>query len=131
MIVVDTHIIVWDALAPEKLSKKAKAAIAEADREDGILFCEISLWEIAMMLKKRRITLESTYAEFIKLVLASKNYILRGMTPEIAELSTQLPEDFNKDPADRIIAATSILSRVSLVTADRNLNSVDSLLTIW
>jgi PIN domain nuclease of toxin-antitoxin system len=44
MIVADTHIIVWDALKPEMLSGKAKEALSEANRADGIIFCEISLW---------------------------------------------------------------------------------------
>jgi PIN domain nuclease of toxin-antitoxin system len=38
MIVLDTHIIVWDALNPEKLSEKAKEAIYRANEEDGIIF---------------------------------------------------------------------------------------------
>jgi len=54
MIVVDTHIILWDALKPEMLSQRAKKAISLANKEDGILFCEISLWEIAMLIKKGR-----------------------------------------------------------------------------
>lgn len=52
MIVLDTHIIVWDALNPVKLSEKAKEAIYRANEEDGIIFCDISLWEIAMLKKK-------------------------------------------------------------------------------
>ena len=47
MIVADTHIIIWHALKPELLSSKAKKAIRDANHKDGILFCEISLWEIA------------------------------------------------------------------------------------
>jgi len=31
VIVVDTHVIIWEALQPEKLSRNAKAAIDEAN----------------------------------------------------------------------------------------------------
>ena len=58
MIIVDTHVIIWDALKPGLLSKKAKEAIAQANEEDGIIFCEISLWEIAMLVQKGRIRIE-------------------------------------------------------------------------
>ena len=38
VIVVDTHVIIWDALKPELLSTNAKSAIAEANEADGIAF---------------------------------------------------------------------------------------------
>jgi PIN domain nuclease of toxin-antitoxin system len=131
VIVVDTHVLIWDALRPELLSDNAKKALTKANENDGILLCEISLWEIAMLVKKGRISLGASYQEFIRLVLLSKNYQLQGITPEIAELSTQLSEDINNDPADRIIAATSLVMGFPLITADRNLNQADSLTTIW
>ena len=131
MIVVDTHIIIWDALEPERLSRKSKQAISRVNREHGILFCEISLWEIAMLMKKGRIQVETGYLEFIRLVLESNNYTLRGVTPEIAELSTQLDSDVSLDPADRIIAATAILEKARLVTSDRNLRKAEKIPTIW
>jgi PIN domain nuclease of toxin-antitoxin system len=55
MIVVDTHIIICNALKPELLSRKAEKAIAAANNSDGIIFCEISLWEIAMLMHKERL----------------------------------------------------------------------------
>ncbi len=131
MIVVDTHVIIWHALQPDKLSSKAQAAIALHSRQDGIIFCEISLWEIAMLIKKRRLTIATDYRTFIELVLAANNYILCGITPEIAELATTLPLDINNDPADRIIAASSVVRNIPLVTADHNLRASQHLHTIW
>ncbi len=131
MIVVDTHVIIWDALKPKLLSKKAKNAINEANVRDGIIFCEISLWEIAMLIKKARISIDTSYQDFIKMVFLSNKYQFKGITPEIAELSTSLPEDINKDPADRIIAATSLIYKSPLITTDKNLLNADSIKTIW
>ena len=131
MIVVDTHVIIWDALQPESLSARAVEAIARANETDGIIFCEISLWEIAMLIRKERISVETSYLDFIHLVKAANQYIFRGITPEIAELSTQLPAEVNNDPADRLIVATAITARVPLVTADGNLRRAKSVQTIW
>jgi PIN domain nuclease of toxin-antitoxin system len=131
MIVADTHVIIWDALNSKKLSEKAKNAIAQANRNDGIIFCEISLWEIAMLIRKKRIQIDTDYQEFIGLVLASNKYILYGLTPEIAELSVNLPPEVNSDPADRMIAATSILKNAALVTNDKNLQNANCIHTIW
>ena len=131
MIVADTHVIIWDALKPGMLSRKARIAIAQANDRDGIIFCEISLWEIAMLIQKGRISVDIEYQPFIKLVLDSNNYILKGISPEIAEISTQLFTKTNKDPADRIISATSIVENASLVTFDKVLRRSKKIPTIW
>jgi PIN domain nuclease of toxin-antitoxin system len=131
MIVVDTHIIIWNALKPEMLSGKAEKAISVANNSDGIIFCEISLWEIAMLIHKGRLSININYIEFIKLILESNKYVFRGITPEIAWLSTDLFSDNNKDPADRIIAATSIIENANLVTADKELRQSKKVATIW
>lgn len=131
MIVVDTHIIIWDALTPDRLSKKAKKAIDKANEKDGILFCEISLWEIAMLIAEGRLKIDISYQDFIKLVFASNNFQYQGITPEIAEKSTILPDEINKDPVDRIISATAMIEKASLVTADKNLIKAKCLKTIW
>ncbi|MBW2664513.1 MAG: type II toxin-antitoxin system VapC family toxin [Deltaproteobacteria bacterium] len=131
MIVVDTHIIIWNALKPEMLSKKAEKAISAANNSDGIIFCEISLWEIAMLMHKGRLSIDIEYLKFIKLILESNEYVFLGITPEIAALSTNLLSDNNKDPADRIIAATSIIENAKLVTADKKLRQSKKVATIW
>ncbi len=131
MIVLDTCVLIWDALEPKKLSRAAKVAIKSANEQDGIWFCEISLWEIAMLMNKKRLVPGTSYAQFIQLVLNSNQYHLVGMNPEIAELSTNLPSQINADPADRIIAATAIVKKTPLVTADKNLRFAGAVTTIW
>ena len=131
MIVADTQVIIWDALKPELLSSRAKKAIREANRQDGIVFCEISLWEIAMLMQKRRLSVDVNYQEFIKLVSDSNNYIFKGISPQIAELSTDLFSTTNKDPADRIISATAIVEKADLVTSDKILRRSKEIHTIW
>jgi len=131
MITIDTHIIIWDALKPEALSRKAKRAISQANEKDGIIISGISLWEIAMLMKKNRLEIEVPYLEFIDLIIRSNNYILKGITPEIADFSINLPEGINLDPADRIICATSMAYKAPLVTADKNLLNSKSVITVW
>ena len=131
MITIDTHIIIWDALKPEMLTETAKQEISKANNSDGIIICDISLWEIAMLVKKGRIEINTSYLEFIDLLKAANNYIIQSITPEIAELSTTLPAEINADPADRLIAATSIFTKTVLVTVDKNLRRSKILNTIW
>ena len=131
MITVDTHVIIWDALSPALLSKAARKAIDRANETDGIIFCEISLWEIAMLMKKKRLVIDISYIEFINLIKASNYYVFKGLSPEAADLSANLPPEISEDPADRIICATSIVNKSNLVTANKNLRKARTVSTIW
>jgi PIN domain nuclease of toxin-antitoxin system len=129
MILLDTCAIIWNALEPSKLSPKAKEMIEQA--EDQLIICDISIWEISMLIKKKRLVIDGTASEFIKLVIQSQNYQIQQITPEIAELSVNFGEEINNDPADRLIAATSILNNSPLITADKNLIEAKIVETIW
>ena len=131
MITMDTCAIIWDALEPTKLSAKAKNAIKKADDSNELLMCDISIWEISMLVKRKRIEVDETPANLIKLILSSRNYTIVNISPEIAELSVNLNDEINSDPADRIIAATSILNQAPVVTADKNLIKASILETLW
>ena len=131
MILLDTHIIIWDALQPQKLSPKARKMIDQANEMGKIFIADISLWEIAMLMAKKRLVIDTTYAEFISLISAANHYVFESITPEIAELSASLNSGINLDPADRLICATSIVRGTPLVTADSNLRASKLVKTIW
>ncbi|MEZ5308569.1 MAG: type II toxin-antitoxin system VapC family toxin [Pyrinomonadaceae bacterium] len=129
MILIDTCAIVWDALDAKRLSSRARAAIDKPSAE--LLICDISLWEISMLMKRKRIEVAETPSEFIRLALRARNYSVQAITPEIAELSVNFGPELSNDQADRIIAATSVLLNAPLVTADKNLIKSSLLETIW
>ena len=65
MILLDTHVVLWLAFEQAKISKKAKAAIEEARSSGGGLgISGITLFEIATLEKKRRITVQTTFETF-------------------------------------------------------------------
>ena len=84
-----------------------------------------------MLMQKGRLSVDVNYQEFIKLISNSNNYIFKGITPPIAELSAQLFSNTNKDPADRIISATAIVENAGLVTSDKILRRSNQVHTIW
>ncbi len=131
MIVLDTPAIVWDALRPDLLSPKARRTIEKANREDGILFCDVSFWEIAMLVRLGRIVIDVPVLDFIRCVLASNRYNVCAIDARIAEMAVSLPPEIGQDPADRLIAATSIVHKAWLVTADERLRSAKCLRTLW
>jgi PIN domain nuclease of toxin-antitoxin system len=84
-----------------------------------------------MLIKKKRLEVDSTATYFINLFLQSRNINIQSITPEIAELAVNFDHSINNDPADRIIAATSIINNAQLVTSDKNLRASEQLNTIW
>lgn len=131
MIVLDTHILIWDALSPERLSSAATSAIQQANQGDGLLIADISLWEIAMLLQKGRLQVATDSHTFLNLILAANRLTVQPITPQIASLATQLPRAVNADPADRLILATAIAAQAALITADRNLHHTAGVPIIW
>lgn len=126
MIVLDTHALVYDALSPERLGPAAAKAI-----DAGDLACsDISLWEIAMLVARGRLDPGMAAAAFIEDVLVARNIRVLPITPAIAALAQD--ERFRHgDPADRLIAATSLVHQAALVTADQQLQGIAGLATVW
>ena len=131
MILMDICAIIWDALEPDKLSSKALSAINKADESNALVISDISIWEISMLIKKKRLEVDTTGANFMNLFLQSRSISVQAISPEIAELSVSFGDDINNDPADRIIAATTIILNAQLVTADQNLIDSKMINTIW
>jgi len=129
-IVVDTHILIWDQLDPGKLTPKARRAIRQADEAGKIIICEISLWEIASLMYRKRLVLDAAYLDFIRDLLLSRPFVLHGMNPEIADMANWV-ELGSKDPADRIIASTAYCLSLPLVTADTRIIQSEAITTIW
>lgn len=129
MILLDTCAIIWIALDPGKLSPKAKNAIKRPEGERMI--CDISIWEISMLIVRKRLIIDDTAAGFVNSVIQSLDLRIQPITAEIAELSVHFGAEINNDPADRLIAATSIIQNAPIVTADRNLREATIVETIW
>ena len=119
MLVLDTCALIFDALQPERLSAEARAAIEQAAQEGEIRCSAISLWEIAMLVEKGRLSPGTDSLSFTRLSLDSRRVGVLPITPEIACLSASLP--IHGDPADRLIAATAMIHGALLVTTDARL----------
>jgi PIN domain nuclease of toxin-antitoxin system len=121
VIVLDTNAIVFDALQPTRLSRKARGLIEQAHAQNDLACCDISLWEIAMLVSKGRLVPGVPALEFIKLAIAARSIRVLSINPEIADLSVSFGVMPGADPADRLVAATAIFSRATLITTDTDL----------
>ncbi len=121
MVVLDTNALIFDALNPARLSRKARGLIERAHTRNDLCCSDISLWEIAMLVAKGRLDPGTSALEFMNLALAARAIAVLPIEPEIADLSVKLPEQVSADPADRLIAATAIHHGATLISTDTNL----------
>lgn len=119
MILLDTHILLWLLIAPEKLSSKARKTILAARKSGPLTLSAISLWEIAWLAENKRIEIEVSVASFVK-KCASYVHIL-PITHEIAVRAVQFPKKYPNDPQDRIIGATALVEGFPLLTHDKSI----------
>jgi PIN domain nuclease of toxin-antitoxin system len=129
VILLDTHVLVWMVAEPKRLSRVALAEIRSAQREGGIALSAISLWELASLVARGRIRAYGTVDASVRLLI--EGTVVKPITPEIAALATQFPDDYPGDPADRLIGATARAEGLALITRDANIRKSPLLRTIW
>jgi PIN domain nuclease of toxin-antitoxin system len=110
MLNLDTHILIH-ALRGDVTAREKKLLA-----NDGWSIAAIVLWELAKLAQLGRITLDLDNAD-VKATLSTLH--VWPLDLEVARTSTQL--DFSGDPADELIAATSVVHRVPLLTRDRRI----------
>ena len=130
MIILDTCALVFDALNPEKLTKKAIKTIEKAEQQSQLFCCDISLWEIDMLIQKKLLNPNVNIQTFLNLILTARSVSVLEINASIAALSTQ-PIFQHHDPADRLIASTVLHHQASLITCDEHLSKVPGLHIIW
>jgi PIN domain nuclease of toxin-antitoxin system len=127
LIVIDTHAWLWWIGKSTALSESA-SAIIEADEEIGV--AAISCWEVAMLAADDRLQLGRPASDWLQRATAVEGVVLLALTPAVAVRAVELRASVH-DPADCLIAATAMEHGVPLVTADRRLQSIPGLRTIW
>ena len=129
MILLDTHVLVWLATEPTKLSKQARSAIRRASRAGGIGISAITLWELAWLATHGRLQLTGTVEAYLEEI--SSRVAVLPITTKVAALANQFSADYSSDPCDRLIGATALAEGMVLVTKDANIRHCKQLQTLW
>jgi PIN domain nuclease of toxin-antitoxin system len=130
LILVDTHVVAWLAFEETRLSKNARAAIANArEHGEGLAISDITLWELATAAGRGRIRLNISVESFLAQV--ETRFVILPITGRACVRALSLPAAYPKDPADRIIAATALVEGLPLLTADQAIRRARAVRTIW
>jgi PIN domain nuclease of toxin-antitoxin system len=127
-LLLDTHVWIWLSMEDRKsLSARASRVLQQASLK---YISVISCWELAKLVEKGRIGFSIPTLTWIQRSLKEYDIRLIELTAEIAVESTML-KGMHADPADQIIAATSRVSGMPLVTSDKRLRQFQGVEAIW
>jgi PIN domain nuclease of toxin-antitoxin system len=114
-LLLDTHIWLWSKSDPARLGKRVAEVLSSAANE--LWLSPVSVWEVLTLAQKKRIGIADPFGW---VEIAASQMKEAPLTQEIVRVSFALPLS-HADPADRFLAATAKVLKLTLVTADRQL----------
>jgi PIN domain nuclease of toxin-antitoxin system len=116
-LLLDTQLLLWAAVAPERLSARAKREIN--DPENQLLFSAASLWEIAIKSSLGRANF-NVEPRVLRRAMLDNGYVELPVNSEHAVNVDNLPP-LHKDPFDRLLLSQALVEGITLLTADEQL----------
>ena len=120
---LDTHILLWSLLMPERLSADVAAELENLD--NSLWLSPITTWEVIVLADKGRIELDRDPADWMKRVLDTFPFSQAALNHDVAIQSRKI-ELPHQDPADRFTAASAMVYDLTLITADAHLISASN-----
>jgi PIN domain nuclease of toxin-antitoxin system len=114
-LLLDTHLLLWGAGNPDRLSPLARAFLS--DRSNEFLFSAVSMWEIAIKgtLNRPDFTIE---ARVLRRGLLDRGFTELPIISEHAMYVVSLPTTIHKDPFDRLLISQATVEGITLLTSD-------------
>ena len=120
-ILLDTCAALW-IMENDWLRPEAVAAIDEAyDRNERVRVSPITGWEIGLSAARGRFRSRYTPQRWLEALLERPEIAVAEMPSHVLLESSALPGNLNRDPADRIIAATAREFGYTVMTRDKAL----------
>ncbi len=113
-LLLDTHLLLWAAGEPDRLSADANALIA--DTENEIFFSVVNLWEIVIKSELGRDNFQVDTRLLLRGML-DNGYSELPIRSQHAVAISNLPP-IHKDPFDRMLVAQALVEGITLLTAD-------------
>jgi PIN domain nuclease of toxin-antitoxin system len=130
VVLLDTHIWLWWLLGDGALSERERSALDGLAGSGLLAVSWVSVWETEMLERKGRIQLLPDFNTWIQHATHPDIATILPADTDVVLAQRQLPESFHADPADRLIAATSMLSGYPLATYDKRISDSDAC-EIW
>jgi PIN domain nuclease of toxin-antitoxin system len=113
-LLLDTHLLLWAALQPARLSPVAHALLADLSNE--LLFSSASIWEVTIKRGRGREDFQVD-PRLLRRGLLDNGYVELPITGLHTLVVGGLPA-LHKDPFDRILVAQATVEGIMLLTSD-------------
>jgi PIN domain nuclease of toxin-antitoxin system len=121
---LDTHSFLWAAMAPEKLSERAKTVLSD---ENKIFVSAVSFWEIALKYSLGKLVLGGVAPEQLPAVAQQMKFECIPLDPDESASYRLLPKLAHKDPFDRMLIWQCMQHQWTLISSDKVLREYQSL----
>ena len=128
-IVLDTCALIWWSLDPDLLSESAKNLCDEMEQKKNGLVASISLWEIALKVKKGKLDLGIDFNIYINTLFQSDVLQIIPIDVDLWVESVNLDWE-HRDPTDRVVVALANQYQAQLITKDKIIKDFYTL-TVW
>jgi PIN domain nuclease of toxin-antitoxin system len=118
---LDTHIWLWSALQPERLSRRV--AMTLADPENELWLSPISVWELVILCRKGRFRVRPDIPTWVANSISELRLIEAPLTVEVPMAMSSLSFS-HADPADQFLVASAKVFGLALITADEKLTAL-------
>jgi PIN domain nuclease of toxin-antitoxin system len=122
---LDTHVFLWAAMAPEKLSSKMQGLIADTMNE--IHVSTITFWEISLKFSLGKLELIGCSPEELVTIAGQMQLEISAPSAEESASFHRLPKLTHKDPFDRMLIWQCLQRRWTLITRDQGLHQYRAL----
>jgi PIN domain nuclease of toxin-antitoxin system len=113
-LLLDTHVILWMAQEPERLTAIVHNKLNSKDR---LLFSHVSVWEIVIKSAINKIELRWPINEFVERTTEKHLLEILPISLEHIYKVNQLPLH-HRDPFDRLLIAASIVENIPIISSD-------------
>jgi PIN domain nuclease of toxin-antitoxin system len=119
-VLVDTHVLLWAATAPERLAPAARSLLERGDTE--VLVSAVVAWEIGIKQSLGKLELPTLADAWLPEVLAQTGFSPFPVTLEAALRVCALPWH-HRDPFDRLLVAQALVHDIVVMTHDPALDA--------
>jgi len=119
-LLLDSHAFLWFILGDQRLSDRARLAIAAADTD--VLISPATLWEMAIKVRLGKYTLPGPFGPFMDTQLSSNRIRLLPIEVRHTAILASMPFH-HRDPFDRLIVAQALAESIGVVSVDAMLDA--------
>ncbi len=116
-LLIDTHVLIWWQNGDPRLSKGARAVLA--DPRHGLFISIASFWEMSIKFRQGKLQFAGSAA--YRKAIDARLDILDVRLDHLSALETLLEKPGHKDPFDRLIVAQALSEGLPLMTGDKQM----------